>query len=114
MEGRVRSRTKMTGILHSRLFQAGAAAVLAVIFLALGYLGTRGQPPTRDSPFEQLRIAIPMVPHPALLYSAAAKGHFAKEGLAVTRTPPIHVNPAAKRVVHGKADRWAQRQVNGL
>ncbi len=101
----------MTGILHSRLFQAGAAAVLAVIFLALGYLGTRGQPPTRDSTFEKLRIAIPMVPHAALLYIAAAKGHFAEEGLEVTMTPTIHGKAAVELVVQGKADLGAAAEV---
>ena len=68
----------MTGALHSRLFQASAAAALAVIILGLGYLGTRGQPPTRNSPAEKLRLALPVLPHTALLHIAAAKGYFAE------------------------------------
>jgi NitT/TauT family transport system substrate-binding protein len=57
----------MIGALHSRLFQASAAAALAVIIIALGYLGTRGQPPTQNSPAEKLSIALPVLPHYALV-----------------------------------------------
>jgi NitT/TauT family transport system substrate-binding protein len=101
----------MTGALHSRLFQASAAAALAVIILALGYLGTRDQPPTRNFPVEKLSIAIPMVPHAALLYIAAAKGYFAEEGLEVTMMPTIHGKAAIDLVAQGKADLGAASEV---
>jgi hypothetical protein len=38
----VSAKSPNSGALHSRLFQASAAAALAVIILGLGYLGTRG------------------------------------------------------------------------
>lgn len=101
----------MTGALHSRLFQASAAAVLAAIILGLGYLGTRGQPPTQNSPVEKLSIAVPMVPHAALLYIAAAKGYFAEEGLEVTMTPTIHGKASVELVNQGKADLGAASDV---
>ena len=101
----------MTGVLHSRLFQASAAATLAVIILGLGYLGTRGQPLTRNSPIEKLRIAIPLVPHTALLYVAAAKGYFAEEGLEVTMMPTIDGKAAIDLVVQSKADLGAASDV---
>ena len=50
----------MTRAVNRRLFQAGAAAALAAIILGLGYLGTRGQPPARNSPAEKLSIALPV------------------------------------------------------
>src|ERR1035437_6907583 len=101
----------MTDALHSRLFQASAVAALAVIILGLGYLGTRGQPLARNSPIEKLSIAIPMVPHTALLYVAAAKGYFAEEGLEVTMMPTIDGKAAIDLVVQSKADLGAASDV---
>jgi NitT/TauT family transport system substrate-binding protein len=94
----------MTGALHSRLFQASAAAALAVIVLALGYLGTRGQPLTRTFPVEKLSIALPVLPHTALLHVASAKGYFADEGLDVSILPVSHGVAAIGEVLQGKAD----------
>jgi ABC-type nitrate/sulfonate/bicarbonate transport system substrate-binding protein len=94
----------MIGALHSRLFQASAAAALAVIIIALGYLGTRGQPPTQNSPAEKLSIALPVLPHHALVHVAAAKGYFAEEGLDVSIQPVNYGRTAIRDVVQGKAD----------
>jgi ABC-type nitrate/sulfonate/bicarbonate transport system substrate-binding protein len=94
----------MTGALHSRLFQASAAAVLAVIILVLGYLGTRDHSRTRDSPVEKLSIALPVVPHSALVHVAAAKGYFAEEGLDVSILPVSHGVAAIDYVLQGKTD----------
>jgi NitT/TauT family transport system substrate-binding protein len=55
-------------------------------------------------PVEKLSIAMPMVPHAALLHIAAAKGYFAEEGLEVTMIPTIHGKAAIGLVVEGKAD----------
>lgn len=101
----------MTGALRSRIFQASAAVALAAIILALGYLGTRGQPGTRSFPAEKLSIAMPTVPHSALLYIAAAKGYFAEEGLEVTMMPTIHGKAAINLVLQGKADLGAASEV---
>jgi len=94
----------MTGVLHSRLFRASAAAALAVIILALGYLGTRGQPSTRNFPAEKLRIALPVLPDAALMHVAAAKGYFAEEGLDVSILPVSYGVTAIGAVLQGKAD----------
>lgn len=94
----------MTGALRSRLFQASAAVALAVIILALGYLGTRGQPGTRSFPAEKLRIAVPMLPHAALVHVAAVKGYFADEGLDASILPVSHGVAAIGDMLQGKAD----------
>jgi len=101
----------MTGALHSRLFQTSAASALAVIIIALGYLGTRGQPPTQNPPAEKLSIAIPITPHAALLHIAVTKGYFAEEGLEVTTMPTIHGKAAIELVVQGNADLGAASDV---
>ena len=94
----------MTGTLRSRRFRASAVAVLAVVILGLAYLGTRGQPLTRSSPVEKLRIALPVLAHTALLQVAAAKGYFAEEGLDVAILPASHGVAATGDVLQGKAD----------
>ena len=94
----------MTGALHSRLFQASAAAVLAAIILGLGYLGTRGQPVTRSTAVEKLRIALPLLPHTALVHIAAAKGYFAEERLDVSIQPVDYGAQAIVDVLQEKAD----------
>lgn len=73
----------MAGGLHSRRFRASAIAVVAVIILGLAYLSTRGQPVARSSPVEKLRIALPVLPHTALVHIAAAKEYFVEAGLDV-------------------------------
>ena len=94
----------MTGALHSRLFQAGAAAVLAAIILGLGYLGTRVQPVTRSTAVEKLRIALPLLPHTALVHIAVAKGYFAEERLDVSIQPADYGAQAIVDVLQEKAD----------
>jgi ABC-type nitrate/sulfonate/bicarbonate transport system substrate-binding protein len=101
---RIYEQSKMTDAVHSRLFQASAAAALAVIILGLGYLGTRGQPVTRTFPAEKLRIALAVLPHTALVHVAAAKGYFADEGLDVSILPVSHGVAAIGDVLQRKAD----------
>src|SRR5450759_362541 len=100
----IQSRVDMTRAVNRRLFQASAAAALAVIIIALGYLGTRGQPPAQNSPVEKLSIALPVLPHYALVHVAAAKGYFAEEGLDVSIQPVNYGRTAIRDVVQGKAD----------
>ena len=92
-----------SGVLRSRLFQASAAA-LAVIALALGYLGTRGQPVAQNFPVEKLSIALPVLPDAALVHVAAAKGYFADEGLDVSILPVMYGAAAIGHVRQGNAD----------
>lgn len=100
----VRSAAEVTGTRRSRLLRASAVAVLAVVILSIAYLGTRGQPLTRSSPVEKLRIVLPVLAHTALLHVAAAKGYFAEEGLDVLILPASHGVAAAGDVLQGKAD----------
>ena len=79
-------------------------AALAAIILGLGYLGTRGQPLTRNVPAEKLRIALPVLPHAALVHVAAAKGYFADEGLDVSILPVSYGVAAIGDVLQGTAD----------
>jgi NitT/TauT family transport system substrate-binding protein len=101
----------MARLSHRRLVQAGVAATLVAIVFAFGYLATRGKPAPPIPPTEKLRIALPMVPHAALLHIAAAKGYFADEGLAVTLIPTIHGGAAIDLVVQGNADIGAASDV---
>lgn len=94
----------MTVALHSRLFKANAAVASAVIILGLGYLGMRDEPITRNSSIEKLRIALPMLPHNALVHVAAAKGYFAQQGLDVSILPTNYGVVAISDVLQGKVD----------
>jgi NitT/TauT family transport system substrate-binding protein len=78
--------------------------MVIVVVLAMGYAGSRGLFAGPSSPVEKLRIALPMVPHAALLYIAAAKGYFAEEGLDVTVMPVIYGKEALNLLAQGKAD----------
>lgn len=98
------AKDPISGALHSRPFQAGVAAALAVMLLALAYLGTRDQPPTRNFPVEKLRVALPALPQHALLQIAAAKGYLTEEGLDVTFVPASHGAMALSLLALGKAD----------
>lgn len=97
-------KPEMIGALKGRAFQAGAAALLAVIVLVLGYLNARGAPPARSFPADNLSIALGVLPHTALVHVAAAMGYFAEEGLVVTILPVSHGVAAIGNVVEGKAD----------
>lgn len=94
----------MAGVLHSRRFQASATVVVAVIILGLAYLSMRGQPPKPTSPVEKLRIALPVLPHTALVHIAAAKGYFVEEGLDVSIQPVNYGVLAIDGVLQEKAD----------
>ncbi|MDO8340965.1 MAG: ABC transporter substrate-binding protein, partial [Candidatus Woesebacteria bacterium] len=94
----------MAGVLHSRQFRASAMVVVAAIILGLAYLSARGPPPKQTSPVEKLRIALPVLPHTALVHIAAAKGYFAEEGLAVSIQPVDYGVLAIGDVLQEKAD----------
>ena len=94
----------MAGVLHSRRFLVSAIAVVAAIILGLAYQSTRGQPPKPTLPIERLRIALPVLPHTALVHIAAAKGYFAEAGLDVSIQPVNYGVLAIDEVLQEKAD----------
>ena len=94
----------MTGAPRSQAFKLSAFTAFAVIILALAYLGTRGQPLTRNLPVENLRIALPVLPQHALMQIAMSKGYFTEEGLNVTFLPASHGVMALNLLAQGKAD----------
>lgn len=78
---------------------------MLVIVLGLGdYLGTRKTVLLQDAITEQLIIAIPAVPHAALLFIASDRGYFAEEGLEILVVPAAHGKEAIALVVQGKAE----------
>jgi NitT/TauT family transport system substrate-binding protein len=85
--------TRKTGLLFAALGLAG---------LALGYLGWQARP-APPAP-EALSIALPSLPHSALVHIAIEKGYFAEEGLALSVTPVSHGRAALELVMAGKAD----------
>jgi len=87
-----------------RVIAAAVLGAAVVVALVLGYLGTRYQSSTPAAALEKVSIAMPSVPHAALMYIAAARGYFAEEGLEVTMMPTIHGKAAIELVVQGKAD----------
>jgi NitT/TauT family transport system substrate-binding protein len=88
-----------------------AAGLLVVAALALGYAGRLGPTPRYAAPVQKLRIALPLVPHAALLHIAAAKGYFTEEGLDVTLALTSHGKAALDLVTQGQADLAAAAEV---
>ena len=84
--------------------QIGVALVVALLALALAYFGTLGRAPAPPLALEKLSIALPALPHAALLHIAAAKGFFSEEGLDVTLMPVSHGKAAIDLLAQGKAD----------
>ena len=97
----------MASEIRSRRSRARAVAVTVIAIvaaLALGYAASRGLDSGPVAPVEKLSIALPGVPHVALLYIAAAKGYFTDEGLDVTIMPVIYGREALDLLARGKAD----------
>lgn len=90
------------------------AAALAGPLAGLGYLATREwqrAPAAPAAPAEKLSIALPSVPHAALLHIAAAKGYFAAEGLDMTIAPASHGKAAMEDMIQGRTDLAAAAEV---
>ena len=85
-------------------------ATLAVL-AATGYALLRTPQGTPVTALDTLRIALPNVPHAALLHIAAAQGYFAAEGLAVTIVPATHGKAALEELRQGRADIAAMAEV---
>ena len=86
------------------VYAAAALGVVVVGALVLGYLSLRHRSPAPAAGIEKLSIALPTLPHSALLQIAGTNGYLAEEGLDVTVTPVTHGKLAIDLVVQGKAD----------
>jgi NitT/TauT family transport system substrate-binding protein len=89
-----------------------AGILMAALVSAAVAVGMLGQPRDAAVPArERLRVAVSSTPHAALLYLAAAKGYFAREGLDVTLTPVTHGKAALDLLIAGKVDLAAAAEV---
>lgn len=88
-----------------------ALSVLAVVLGALAWRLAPERPLAPSSAVEHLRIALPDVPHAALLHIAAEQGYFAAEGLDLTIIPATHGKAAMELLRQGKADLAAMADV---
>ena len=85
--------------------------VLLAVLGALAY-GLLPRPTVTDATtVDKLRIALPAVPHSALLHIAAEQGYFAAQGLDVSLLPVTHGKAAMERLVAGEADVAAMSDV---
>lgn len=89
--------------------------LLAVVLIgavgALAYLVLQRQSGVSATGVDTLRVALPDVPHAALLHIAAEKGYFAAEGLDVSLVPVTHGRAAMERLVAGTVDIAAMTDV---
>lgn len=88
-----------------------AAAALALAALTLGYLGWKPFSPAPAQSVEKLSLALPTLPHAALLHIAVEKGYFVEEGLELTIMPATHGKAALELVIQRKADLAAAAEV---
>lgn len=94
----------MTGILHRRAVLAVAAATLAAVTVVLVYLAVRAQVRAVTVPLEKLSIALPILPHTAMVHIAEIQGYFTEEGLAVTMLPSSYGVAAIGELTRSTAD----------
>lgn len=101
------SSSPVQAVQARRPWRAPAFTVLAALLLAALVLGLSHawSPPPRD-PLrrEHLRIAVPSVPHAALIHLASAQGFFADEGLDVRTLPCSHGKAALDMLAQGQAE----------
>lgn len=99
---------------HRRRGRALAVALFAIALagmLAIGCLGSQRLFTGPAPPTEKLSIALPRVPHAALLYVAVAKGYLAEEGLDLAITPVGYGRAALELLTQGKVDLAAATEV---
>ncbi len=85
-----------------RVLVASGLAIVAAI--AIGYLVKGYQSAAPPAALEKLSIALPTLPHAALVHIAAANGYFAQQGLELTVVPVTHGKAAIEMLLQGKAD----------
>jgi len=83
---------------------AVAAAPALVVALVLGFAGRLWPMGKPAVPMEKLRMALPALPHAALLHIAAAKGYFAEGDLDVSITVTTHGKTALDLMAQGKVE----------
>ena len=88
---------------HVQLLGAALGLALAVA-LGIGYLLRAGAFTTPAAPLDRLSVALPMLPHSALLLIAQDKGYVADEGIELAVTPVTHGKAALEHLEQGKAD----------
>jgi NitT/TauT family transport system substrate-binding protein len=88
-----------SGSMRRKLLIGGGAAALLASLYALS--PRRGAP---EAPKSNLRIAVPVVPHAALVHIAAARGLFRDRGLEVALLPQSYGKAAVAELVRGNAD----------
>jgi len=84
---------------------------VALVLTAAAYLLVRNPPAAPLATVQKLSIALPDVPHAALLHIAAEQGYFAAEGLDLTIVPVTHGKVAMERLRQGKVDLAAMADV---
>lgn len=97
----------MTNDMHRRRVWVLAAVALGVgvaVARSLGYLSTQNQSPAPAATVDKLSIALPALPHAALIHIAAAQGYLAEEGLEPTITPVSHGKAAIDAMAAGALD----------
>lgn len=90
------------------------AWALVAVTIALGvtvYVLAWNQPVTQAARVEKLSIALPDLPHAALLHIAAERGFFAAEGLDVAVVPVSHGKVGMEQLHQGKVDLAAMTEV---
>lgn len=97
---------------RTRAFWSWLLAVVLVGALAVSaYQLVRDPGGTSATGVDKLRLALPAVPHAALLHIAADQGFFAAQGLEVSLLPVTHGKAAMERLVAGEADIAAMADV---
>lgn len=87
------------------------AALLVVALVASSYQLLRTRQGFVAPGIDRLRIALPVVPHAALLHIAAEQGYFAAQGLDVSLLPVTHGKVAMERLAAGDVDIAAMSDV---
>lgn len=87
------------------------AVVLVGAVGALAYLVLQRQSNVSTTEVDTLRMALPALPHAALLHIAAEQRFFVEQGLDVTLVPVTHGRAAMEQLRQGKADVAAMADV---
>ena len=80
------------------------AAASGIVVLGLAYAGARYLAPAPAPVMEKLSLALPTLPHAALLHIAVEKGYFSEEGLELAIVPVTHGRAALDLVIQGKVN----------
>lgn len=102
------------GHMHSRAIALWVWPLVAALLVVLGaavYWLTPRADGVDASRLERVRIALPTVPHAALLHIAVEQGYFAQQGLDVSIVPVTHGRAAMEQLRQAKVDIAAMADV---